>query len=83
MVILITSDVYMVLLSHAFSTEVEEIMGLLLGYREGQHTVVCSLCVLQRQDKRKDRVEIAEDKMLAALPLGEKITEQVSVEQTS
>lgn len=76
--ILITSDVYLVLLNHAFSTEVEEIMGLLLGYREGSHTVVNSLCVLQRQDKRKDRVEIAEDKMIAALPLSEMISTKVS-----
>ncbi len=66
----LSEDVYGACLSHALSTENEEIMGLLIGdIAEGdvgekdedtsdKVVSITQLKILQRLDKRKDRVEI-------------------------
>ena len=57
-------DIYSGSMSHALSTEKEEIMGLLVGFvdndDDGKEVVVTVVAakILQRLDKRKDRVEI-------------------------
>jgi BRCA1/BRCA2-containing complex subunit 3 len=66
----LSEDVYRACLSHALSTENEEIMGLLIGDIAGgdvddkdedtscKVVSIVQLRILQRLDKRKDRVEI-------------------------
>lgn len=55
------SDVAHTCLAHALTTEVQEIMGLLLGYYEDcDRLAIISRCmVLSRKDKAKDRVEVS------------------------
>ena len=60
------SDVYLVCLIHAFSTEKEEVMGLLIGEICDDVAVVSALFLMRRSDKRKDRVEISPEQLTAA-----------------
>eukprot|EP01116_Phalansterium_solitarium_P019984 TRINITY_DN5766_c2_g1_i1.p2 TRINITY_DN5766_c2_g1~~TRINITY_DN5766_c2_g1_i1.p2 ORF type:complete len:350 (+),score=128.36 TRINITY_DN5766_c2_g1_i1:128-1177(+) len=75
----ISSDVYFVCLSHALTTEIEEVMGLLLGDIEetasGSVSHVTAVSVLARLDKRKDRVEISAEQLAAATQEAEKLSE--------
>eukprot|EP00039_Didymoeca_costata_P004146 m.71598 g.71598 ORF g.71598 m.71598 type:complete len:262 (+) comp12264_c0_seq1:185-970(+) len=63
----LTADSMLVCLSHALSTEREEVMGLLVGEQinEGQSKIIqiVNLLILQRIDKRKDRVEISAEQL--------------------
>ena len=70
----LSSDVYSACLSHAMSTEKEEIMGLLIGEIRQQSDPaeelanevvleIVGLKILQRLDKRKDRVEIRQGRV--------------------
>eukprot|EP01119_Soliformovum_irregulare_P022233 TRINITY_DN7567_c0_g1_i1.p1 TRINITY_DN7567_c0_g1~~TRINITY_DN7567_c0_g1_i1.p1 ORF type:complete len:142 (-),score=25.96 TRINITY_DN7567_c0_g1_i1:502-897(-) len=76
-----SNDVYLVCITHALSTEKEEIMGLLLGDIEetfaGRKAVITGVNVLTRSDKRKDRVEISPEQLAAASHEAEKISEQL------
>lgn len=60
----LAADVYMVCLSHALSTEKEEVMGLLIGeIDESKVAHVSAVILLRRSDKRKDRVEISPEQL--------------------
>ncbi|KAI8974723.1 JAB1/Mov34/MPN/PAD-1 ubiquitin protease-domain-containing protein [Pilobolus umbonatus] len=73
------TEIYQVMLTHAYSTENEEVIGMLIGYWEKVENSnpfvpskvvahIRSLSLLSRSDKRKDRVEIApEDLHMAAV----------------
>jgi BRCA1/BRCA2-containing complex subunit 3 len=79
--VFITDDCYNTCVSHALTSEKEEIMGLLLGNIEELqdqylHAYVWDVCMLTRIDKRKDRVEISPDQLVHATSLAEKITEK-------
>ncbi|CAM9792208.1 unnamed protein product [Chrysoparadoxa australica] len=52
--------------SHAMTTEHHEVMGVLLGHweEEGSRVVIEHVWVLQRTDKRKDRVEVNWEQLL-------------------
>ena len=58
---IINQDVVMACLSHALSTEKEEVMGLLLGrfLTEKKIAFVERSFVLSRKDKKRDRVEVS------------------------
>eukprot|EP01102_Stenamoeba_stenopodia_P018811 TRINITY_DN6963_c0_g1_i3.p1 TRINITY_DN6963_c0_g1~~TRINITY_DN6963_c0_g1_i3.p1 ORF type:complete len:238 (-),score=42.78 TRINITY_DN6963_c0_g1_i3:53-766(-) len=84
----LSSHVYMVCVSHAFTTEKEEIMGLLLGdiLKEVSPVTktrvevahIWGLSVLSRSDKRKDRVEISPEQLaLVASTEAEQLSEQL------
>ncbi|XP_037575434.1 lys-63-specific deubiquitinase BRCC36-like [Dermacentor silvarum] len=60
----LSADVYMVCLSHALSTEKEEVMGLLIGeIDETKVAHISAVILLRRSDKRKDRVEISPEQL--------------------
>jgi BRCA1/BRCA2-containing complex subunit 3 len=71
----ITDDCYNACISHALTSEEEEIMGLLLGDIEEQNghlnAYVWDVCMLTRIDKRKDRVEISPAQLVHATNLAE------------
>jgi BRCA1/BRCA2-containing complex subunit 3 len=77
--VVLNADVYFACLAHAFSTEREEIMGLLIGEvvdnggGEGSYgrdrsacVAISNLVVLSRVDKRKDRCEISPQQLVEA-----------------
>ncbi|GFN75731.1 lys-63-specific deubiquitinase brcc36 [Plakobranchus ocellatus] len=54
------SDVFMVCLTHALSTEREEVMGLLMGEIDEERALhLSAVTILRRSDKQPDRVEIS------------------------
>ncbi|KAI7907421.1 JAB1/Mov34/MPN/PAD-1 ubiquitin protease-domain-containing protein [Cokeromyces recurvatus] len=77
--VIVPANIFHLILSHAYSTENEEIIGMLIGHWEtitsnnpyiGTKSVarVKYISYLTRSDKRKDRVEIAPENLhLAAL----------------
>eukprot|EP00041_Stephanoeca_diplocostata_P008293 m.121053 g.121053 ORF g.121053 m.121053 type:complete len:254 (+) comp17260_c0_seq6:185-946(+) len=70
----VNADVFMTCLSHALSTEREEVMGLLIGETGSYaHPVakVSALLILNRVDKRKDRCEISSEQLVAATSYAE------------
>jgi len=79
----LSSDAYLVCITHALTTEKEEVMGLLLGDIErnkstGQNIAkITSVSILTRSDRRKDRVEISPEQLTAAAAEAEKITHQL------
>ncbi|KAG1180671.1 hypothetical protein G6F70_003245 [Rhizopus microsporus] len=88
------ASIYHLILSHAYSTEKEEIIGMLIGYWETipssnpYYKTKCiahikSISFLTRSDKRKDRVEIAPENLhLAAIhaeELGKRINQPMMV----
>ena len=81
-------DAYLSCLNHALSTEKEEIMGLLLGHVSPDsdysgvddtkcHSFVESVVVLQRSDRKPDRVEISPVQLMSAAQEAEKLTQQL------
>eukprot|EP00050_Salpingoeca_kvevrii_P002912 m.208397 g.208397 ORF g.208397 m.208397 type:complete len:385 (-) comp10717_c0_seq2:522-1676(-) len=77
----IEAAAYTACVTHALSTEREEIMGLLLGEitqrPQGQHEArVVATLVLERADRRKDRVEISPEQLSAATTHAEELSEQ-------
>ncbi|XP_022088114.1 lys-63-specific deubiquitinase BRCC36-like [Acanthaster planci] len=63
----LAADAYMVCLTHALSTEREEVMGLCIGEIDTNRAVhIVSVIMLQRSDKRKDRVEISPEQLSMA-----------------
>jgi len=79
----LTSEAFLVCLTHSFTTEQEEVMGLLLGdiienpntKRNEAH--ITGISVLTRSDKRKDRVEINPEQLSSAATEAEKLSEQL------
>jgi len=72
----ISWDVLWSCLSHALSTEHQEIMGLLLGSLEGEKGAVAIVrrsIVLSRKDKKKDRVEVGYENLAAASTVAERL----------
>ncbi|CAB1332916.1 unnamed protein product [Coregonus sp. 'balchen'] len=61
------SDAFLVCMSHALSTEKEEVMGLCIGEVDNNRIVhIHSVIILRRSDKRKDRVEISPEQLSSA-----------------
>jgi proteasome lid subunit RPN8/RPN11 len=56
--VIVSPDVLYACLNHALCTEHQEIMGLLLGKYENNEAFVARSMVLNRKDKKKDRVEV-------------------------
>lgn len=77
--VLLSSDVALVCVQHALSSEKEEIMGLLIGEVNEAETVVSisSSMILRRLDKKPDRVEISEEQLVQATLRAEELAEQV------
>ncbi|KAK6480490.1 lys-63-specific deubiquitinase BRCC36 [Huso huso] len=62
------SDAFLVCMNHALSTEKEEVMGLCIGEVDTDRIVhIHSVIILRRSDKRKDRVEISPEQLLAEM----------------
>eukprot|EP00743_Colponemidia_sp_Colp-15_P004749 GILK01005114.1.p1 GENE.GILK01005114.1~~GILK01005114.1.p1 ORF type:complete len:353 (+),score=63.67 GILK01005114.1:284-1342(+) len=76
-----STDAFRACLSHALTTEREEIMGLLLGEtedtEEGLVSSIWAISTLTRLDKRKDRVEISPEQLTNAATEAEKISEKI------
>jgi len=76
--VFISMDAFLVCMSHALTTEKEEVMGLLLGdikkTARGSIAFVSHLSVLTRADKRKDRVEIEGAQLAAATAEAEQLS---------
>lgn len=71
----LSSDVYFVCVSHALSTEREEIVGLLVGEVDEQRVAhVLAVVILRRSDKRKDRVEISPEQLSNASTEAERLS---------
>ncbi|XP_063242777.1 lys-63-specific deubiquitinase BRCC36-like [Bacillus rossius redtenbacheri] len=74
-----TSDVYLVCLQHALSTEKEEVMGLLIGEIDSKKTLhISAVVVLRRSDKRKDRVEISPEQLSNAAVHAERLSHELN-----
>lgn len=76
----ITSEVFWACSMHAMSTEVEEIMGLLLGdvvfAEDGTSTVrIWAVMPQIRTDRRKDRVEASPEQMARCAAVAERFSE--------
>ena len=72
--VVLSRDVAHVCLSHALSTEHQEIMGLLLGrVVEGEVLITRSL-ILSRKDRQKDRVEVGDELVALSSTVAEKLS---------
>ncbi|XP_046852231.1 lys-63-specific deubiquitinase BRCC36-like [Xenia sp. Carnegie-2017] len=71
----IQADAFMVCLTHALSTDREEVMGLLIGEVDEVNAVchIFTVFMLRRSDKRKDRVEISPEQLSNASNQAEKL----------
>ncbi|VVA35107.1 PREDICTED: lys-63-specific deubiquitinase [Prunus dulcis] len=74
-----SEDVWLTCLTHALSTETEEIMGLLLGDIEnsvngGVTALIWGASPQTRSDRRKDRVETNPEQLAAASAQAERMT---------
>lgn len=76
----ITSQCARALVSHALTTENEEVLGLLLGYYIekdkdglGGSVIICSTHILRRHDKRPDRVEVTTSDLSLASQYAESV----------
>ncbi|KAI4484471.1 lys-63-specific deubiquitinase BRCC36-like [Polistes fuscatus] len=68
------ADVYMVCLHHALSTEIFEVMGLLIGNCVEGIANISAVMILHRLDKKKDRVEISPEQVLKAAAEADRLT---------
>ncbi|XP_050345527.1 lys-63-specific deubiquitinase BRCC36-like [Nymphalis io] len=77
--VLLSTDVALVCVQHALSTEKEEIMGLLIGEVHNNNTLVSivSSVILRRLDKKPDRVEISEEQLVRATLRAEELAAEV------
>lgn len=75
----LSSDVALVCMQHALSTEKEEIMGLLIGevHDNGALVSIVSSVILRRLDKKPDRVEISEEQLVQATVRAEELAAEV------
>ncbi|XP_075930857.1 lys-63-specific deubiquitinase BRCC36 [Petromyzon marinus] len=73
----VRADALHVCLTHALSTEREEVMGLCIGEVDTSEVVhIYSVIILRRSDKRKDRVEISPEQLSAASTEAERLAVQ-------
>lgn len=74
----LSADVFAVCLTHAMSTEKEEIMGLLIGEID-EHSVcfISAVILLRRSDKQADRVEISPEQLSAASSRAEELSQML------
>jgi len=73
------ADVYLVCLTHALSTEREEVMGLLIGeINEDRVVYLSSVIILRRSDKQPDRVEISPEQQSAASIQAEQLAKELN-----
>ncbi|XP_077268467.1 lys-63-specific deubiquitinase BRCC36 [Temnothorax americanus] len=72
------TDVYMVCLQHALSTENFEVMGLLIGNFACGVAKISAVIILRRLDKKKDRVEISSEQLLKAAAEAERLTVELN-----
>ncbi|XP_054008603.1 lys-63-specific deubiquitinase BRCC36-like [Hylaeus anthracinus] len=72
------TDVYMVCLQHALSTESFEVMGLLIGDIVNGVAKLVAVTILRRLDKKKDRVEISPEQLMKAVSEADKLTAQLN-----
>ncbi|CAF4772553.1 lys-63-specific deubiquitinase BRCC36-like [Pieris napi] len=77
--VLLSTDVALVCVQHALSTEKEEIMGLLIGevHNNGTLVSIVSSVILRRLDKKPDRVEISEEQLVQATLRAEELAAEV------
>ncbi|XP_014662474.1 PREDICTED: lys-63-specific deubiquitinase BRCC36-like [Priapulus caudatus] len=74
----LSSDAFMVCLTHALSTENEEVMGLCIGeVDENRVSHISAVMLLRRSDKRKDRVEISPEQLSNAAIHAEILTAEL------
>lgn len=73
--VILSRDVLHACLSHALSTEHQEIMGLLIGHINNSEAHVRRSLILSRRDKQKDRVEVGYELLAAASTIAERLTE--------
>ncbi|KAK6194414.1 hypothetical protein SNE40_000051 [Patella caerulea] len=72
------ADAYLVCITHALSTEREEVMGLLIGEVDEQHVShVSAVIMLRRSDKRPDRVEISPEQLSDASTKAEMLAKEL------
>ena len=77
----LSADAYFVCMTHALSTEKEEIMGLLLGETlPGEAVWIYGVYMMRRSDKRADRVEISPEQLSAALTESQTLSQQLGKE---
>ncbi|CAL1530581.1 unnamed protein product [Lymnaea stagnalis] len=75
----IESDVYLVCLTHALTTEREEIMGLLIGEVDEMRVLhLSSVIILRRSDKQADRVEISPEQQTDASIKAEQLAKELN-----
>ena len=79
--VILTRDVLHACLSHALSTEHQEIMGLLIGQIIDSEAHIHRSLVLSRRDKQKDRVEVGFEHLAAASTIAERLTDAESCQQ--
>ncbi|KAH9491808.1 BRCA1 BRCA2-containing complex, subunit 3 [Bulinus truncatus] len=73
------SDVYLVCLTHALSTEREEVMGLLIGEVDETKVLhISSVVLLCRSDKQADRVEISPEQQTDASIKAEHLSKELN-----
>ncbi|KAL8595569.1 BRCA1 BRCA2-containing complex, subunit 3 [Nucella lapillus] len=73
------SDAYLVCLTHALSTEREEVMGLLIGEVDENSVVhISAVIVLRRSDKQPDRVEISPEQLSDASTKAERLAQDLN-----
>eukprot|EP00123_Amoebidium_parasiticum_P011638 comp20826_c0_seq1/m.27481 comp20826_c0_seq1/g.27481 ORF comp20826_c0_seq1/g.27481 comp20826_c0_seq1/m.27481 type:complete len:260 (-) comp20826_c0_seq1:681-1460(-) len=77
----VPSDVLLVCLTHALSTDKEEIMGLLIGdiKQDGNDYVtnVQSIFIMARNDRAKDRVEVSPAQLSEAATYAEQLSHEL------
>lgn len=83
--VFLTNDVYTSCLQLALSTEKEEVICLLMGDTkenddEGETAHIYAMNIPHRLDKKKDRVEISVDQLLAARDYAEKLSQKTNKE---
>ncbi|XP_076674126.1 lys-63-specific deubiquitinase BRCC36 [Andrena cerasifolii] len=71
------TDVYMVCLQHALSTESFEVMGLLIGDTVHGVANIVAVIILRRLDKKKDRVEISSEQLCKAVVETDRLTAEL------
>ncbi|KAJ8310636.1 hypothetical protein KUTeg_012501 [Tegillarca granosa] len=72
------ADAYMVCLTHALSTEREEVMGLLIGeVDEKRISHISAVIMLRRSDKQPDRVEISPEQLSDASTRAEDLAREL------
>lgn len=72
----LSKDVYFVCMAHAQMSEKEEVIGILLGNIDSNCAHIYDLCVLERSDKHKDRVEISPEQLAFASSYAEDLTKR-------